>query len=63
MKNVYDNKTFFELYKNMRGEKVNRNNLIENPIMKSLLPDLNGKCVLDLGCGDGKFDRFLIECF
>ncbi len=61
MKNVYDNKTFFELYKNHRSESVNRNNLIENPIMKSLLPNLTDKCVLDLGCGDGKFDRFLIE--
>ena len=61
MKNVYDNKTFFDLYKQMRNEGVNRNNFIENPIMKSLLPDLTGKCVLDLGCGDGKFDRFLIE--
>lgn len=61
MKNVYDNKTFFSAYKSMRDEKVNANNLIENPIMKNLLPDLTNKRILDLGCGDGNMDRYFLE--
>lgn len=61
MQNVYDNKLFFKSYQTMRGEKINANNLIENPIIKSLLPDLNNKRILDLGCGDGNMAKYFIE--
>lgn len=61
MKNVYDNSSFFEHYNRMRGDKINANNLIEIPIMKSILPSLKNKTILDLGCGSGDMDMYFIE--
>ena len=52
--NVYDNETFFEGYKKIREKEVNANILFEMPALFSLLPDMEGKCVLDLGCGFGE---------
>ena len=52
-KSVFDNDAFFESYKDVRIKAVNYNNLLEQPAMKSLLPDLRGKSVIDLGCGFG----------
>jgi SAM-dependent methyltransferase len=52
--NIYDNETFFEGYKALREKEVNANNLFEMPALFSLLPDLTGKRVLDLGCGFGE---------
>ncbi|MBU3113895.1 class I SAM-dependent methyltransferase [Clostridium lacusfryxellense] len=52
--NIYDNEIFFEGYKQLRGNKNNYNNLQEKPAMQSLLPDLTGKTILDLGCGFGE---------
>jgi SAM-dependent methyltransferase len=51
--NIFDNETFFENYKRIRSKPESYNNLIEQPAMKSLLPDLNGKIILDMGCGFG----------
>ena len=51
--NIFDNETFFSGYKALRDSDCNANNLIEQPAMRKLLPDLNGKSVLDLGCGYG----------
>ncbi|MBQ7962380.1 MAG: class I SAM-dependent methyltransferase [Clostridia bacterium] len=51
--NIYDNETFFEGYKALRAGETNYNDLLEQPAMAKLLPDLNGKSVLDLGCGYG----------
>lgn len=61
MDNVYDSKYFFDEYQKMRSEKVNANNLIEIPIMKDFLPSLEGKRILDLGCGAGDMDKYFIE--
>ncbi|MBE7082182.1 MAG: class I SAM-dependent methyltransferase [Clostridiales bacterium] len=61
MKNVYDNEMFFNEYQTMRAVEINANNLIENPIMKSMLPDLNGKTILDLGCGDGNMETYFVK--
>ena len=52
--NIYDNETFFEGYKQIREKKENANILFEKPALFSLLPDLKGKRVLDLGCGYGE---------
>lgn len=52
--NIYDNETFFEGYKNLRNKAANANNLFEIPAMLSLLPDLKGLKILDLGCGFGE---------
>lgn len=51
--NIFDNEIFFEGYKALRDNDINYNDLLEQPAMAKLLPDLNGKAVLDLGCGYG----------
>lgn len=51
--NIYDNSTFFEGYKKIRKRKSNANDLFETPALFSLLSDLQGKTILDLGCGVG----------
>lgn len=51
--NIFDNETFFEGYKNLRAGEFNYNDLLEQPAMAKMLLDLNGKSVLDLGCGYG----------
>lgn len=53
IQNIYDNEIFYEGYKQLRNNKNNYNTLQENPAIKSLLPDMKGKTVLDLGCGFG----------
>jgi len=52
--NVYDNKTFFEGYKRIRKNNANANILFEKPALFSLLPNMNDKSILDLGCGYGE---------
>ncbi|MBQ9009756.1 MAG: methyltransferase domain-containing protein [Clostridia bacterium] len=52
--NVYDDRTFFENYRKNRNQAVNFNDCIESPILFSMLPDLQGKSVLDIGCGMGQ---------
>ncbi len=52
--NIFDNETFFSEYSKLREREVNANNLFELPTLFSLLPDLKGKRVLDLGCGTGE---------
>lgn len=54
MQNIFDNKQFFSGYQALRGREQNSNDLIIDPALAALLPDLSGKTVLDLGCGDGK---------
>lgn len=51
--NIYDNETFFVGYKRIRENTSNANILFETPALFSLLPDLKGKKILDLGCGYG----------
>ena len=52
--NIYDNEVFFSEYRKLRKREVNANNLFELPTLFSLLPDLTGKRILDLGCGAGE---------
>lgn len=52
--NIYDNENFFDGYKKIRDNAINANNLFEIPAMNSLLPNLENKKVLDLGCGFGE---------
>jgi len=51
--NVFDNDTFFESYKSARTKAESYNNLMEQPAMKLLLPELKEKVILDMGCGFG----------
>ena len=52
--NIFDNEEFFDGYKKLRDQEVNANILFEIPALKSLLPDMKGLKVLDLGCGFGE---------
>ena len=52
--NIFDNEIFFNEYRKLREREVNANNLFEIPTLFSLMPDLEGKRVLDLGCGSGE---------
>ena len=52
--NIFDNETFFTEYRKLREREVNANNLFEIPTLTKLLPDLEGKRILDLGCGSGE---------
>jgi len=61
--NIYDNKQFSNEYDKLRKENkgYNANDLIEIPNFRSMLPDVKGKSVLDLGCGYGETDKYLKE--
>ncbi len=52
-KSIYDTPIFFERYQQLRQNPISMNEVVEKPTMFSLLPDLTGKKVLDLGCGTG----------
>lgn len=54
-KNLYDNQIFFNKYKFLRQDKNCANNLVEKPKLFSMLPNIKGKSVLDLGCGYGDY--------
>ena len=59
--NIYDNTHFYKEYREMRESDLNANNLIEIPTIKAMLPDLKGKRVLDLGCGNGGMSKYFID--
>lgn len=52
-KSIYDTPVFFERYQALRQNPISMNEVVEKPTMFALLPDLQGKKVLDLGCGTG----------
>lgn len=52
--NIFDNEVFFQGYKKLRENPNSANILEEKPAIFSLLPELTGKKVLDLGCGYGE---------
>ena len=59
--NIFDNETFFEGYRGIRSEGNNANELFEIPALRSLLPELEGKRILDLGCGFGGHCKMFVE--
>jgi SAM-dependent methyltransferase len=59
--NLYDNPEFFAGYKALRDSHAGLNEVLEKPAIRSLLPDLNGKSVLELGCGTGESCRYLVD--
>lgn len=59
--NIFDNKEFFREYKKLRERRYNYNILQEKPAIFSLLPDLKGKSILDMGCGFGENSEEFIK--
>src|SRR5437763_796782 len=59
--NIYDDKKFFVDYLNYRRSSKSLNSALEQPYLHSLLPDLKGKRILDLGSGMGFFCQYALE--
>jgi len=59
--NIYDNPAFFEGYAQLPRSVQGLDGAPEWPALKSMLPDLAGKSVIDLGCGYGWFCRVARE--
>ncbi|WP_339228061.1 methyltransferase domain-containing protein [Oceanobacillus sp. FSL K6-2867] len=59
--NIYDNPIFFSKYIALRDSGITYNDFVEQPAIKSLMPDLTDKRVLDLGCGTGHFAAYCVE--
>lgn len=56
--NVYDDQQFFNGYRKSRDNDSGLNGTVEDPAFVSVLPELHGLSVLDLGSGFGDFCRF-----
>lgn len=61
MKNEYDNERFFEEYAKMSRSREGLGAAGEWHQLKPLFPPLQGKTVLDLGCGYGWHCAFAAE--
>jgi ubiquinone/menaquinone biosynthesis C-methylase UbiE len=59
--NIYDNDIFFKNYKSLRKTGITYNDFVEQPAIKSAISSLNGKTVLDLGCGNGQFAKYCVD--
>jgi ubiquinone/menaquinone biosynthesis C-methylase UbiE len=59
--NIYDDPDFFEGYSQFRRSREGLAGAPEWPALRSMLPGLQGLCVLDLGCGFGWFCRWAQE--
>jgi len=59
--NIYDNPEFFEKYKDLRDNDTGINGCLEEPAMRALIGDVQGRDVVDLGCGLGHQARWLLE--
>jgi len=59
--NIYDNPAFFEGYAQLPRSVQGLDGAPEWPALKTMLPDLRDKSVVDLGCGYGWFCRVARE--
>ncbi|QBC30994.1 MULTISPECIES: bifunctional 2-polyprenyl-6-hydroxyphenol methylase/3-demethylubiquinol 3-O-methyltransferase UbiG [Pandoraea] len=59
--NIYDNPDFFAGYSQLPRQVWGLDGAPEWPAVKSMLPDLHGKRVVDLGCGFGWASRWMRE--
>ncbi|WP_026695090.1 class I SAM-dependent methyltransferase [Peribacillus kribbensis] len=57
---VYDKDEFFEHYMNRRHREESPNESIETPSLFELLGCVEGKDLLDLGCGDASIGKMLL---
>jgi len=60
-RNIFDDASFFTSYMDIRLKADGHNELIEKPALISLLPEVDGSVVLDLGCGHGDLCRYLLS--
>jgi len=56
--NIYDNETFFQRYSRLPRSIEGLDGAPEWPMLRAMLPALDGRRVLDLGCGFGWFCRW-----
>ena len=56
----YDDPHVFAVYSAHRTSGSSPNDLIEGPAVLEVLGPVDGLCVLELGCGDGQFARYLL---
>lgn len=61
MSNIYDDNEFFQAYAQMDRSKDGLNAAGEWYQLKPMFPDLQGKTVLDLGCGYGWHCKYAID--
>ncbi|WP_425251688.1 class I SAM-dependent methyltransferase [Janthinobacterium sp. NFX145] len=59
--NIYDNDAFFTAYSQLPRSLGGLDSAPEWPALRAMLPELQGKSVLDLGCGYGWFCRWAAE--
>jgi ubiquinone/menaquinone biosynthesis C-methylase UbiE len=59
--NIYDNDQFFEGYKKLRDTSSGLNDVLEQPAIKKLLPELKDLKILEIGCGMGEFSKYCID--
>jgi len=57
----YDEPHVFAVYHAHRTSGTSPNELIEGPAVLELLGPVHGRRILELGCGDGQFGRFLLQ--
>lgn len=57
---VYDDPEFSRRYLAKRQKTDNPNDALEKPVIQELVGPVEGKSVLDLGCGDGTFGLELL---
>lgn len=58
--NIYDDPTFFAAYSRLDRSVDGLDGALEWPTLRSLLPPLDGRRVVDLGCGFGWFARWAV---
>ncbi|MFS1511597.1 class I SAM-dependent DNA methyltransferase [Chengkuizengella sp. SCS-71B] len=58
---AYNDEQFFKNYIKRRNRKESPNNIIEKPVLLEMIGNIEGKKVLDLGCGEAKFGLELLQ--
>ena len=56
--NIYDDEEFFVAYSGLRRSVEGLDGAPEWPTLRSMLPTMSGRRVVDLGCGFGWFSRW-----
>lgn len=59
--NKYDNESFFERYSTMARSMHGLSSAGEWHALKSIMPEMKGKTLLDLGCGYGWHCKYAVE--